>query len=169
MADSVTFRFSGGDQFVVDLRAWRDRLCEDVRLAAKKEAGFIASLVRSQWPIRTTNLRFPRDASRAGGWAKPGELRRRVQVNNLSPSGDTIRFVVRSTAPHSHLLEKGTVPRAYTTRRGKKHYTGSMTARPLFIPTAILHRQAFKETCRRILGSPEPALGSGSPTVTGSI
>jgi hypothetical protein len=165
----VTFRFSGGDEYIVDLEQWRDRLREDVRLAATTEAGLIASIIRSQWPIRTTNLKPPRDASRMGGWARPGELRRRVQVDTISGGSDAIRLAVRSTAPHSHLLELGTVPRAYTTRRGNRHFTGSVSSRPLFIPSAILHRQAFKEQVRRILGSPEPSLGRGNPTVTGSL
>ena len=170
MADSVTFRFSGGDEFILDLERWRDRLREDVRLAAKTEAEFIASIVRSQWPMRTTNLNPPRDASRMGGWARPGELRRRVQVDDISGGLEAIRFAVRSTAPHSHLLELGTVPRAYTSKHGKKHFTGSMQPpRPLFIPNAILHRRQFKAAVRRILGSPEPALGRGNPTVTGSL
>lgn len=171
MADSVTFRFSGGEQFVLDLGEWRDRLREDVRLAATTEAGMIASTIRSQWPMRRTNLKPPRNASRWGGWAPAGELRRRVQVDELSglTSLDGIRVAVRSTAPHSHLLELGTVPRDYLTKHGKRHATGSMTPTPLFIPTAILHRQRFKDACRRILGSPEPALGTGSPTVTGSL
>ena len=151
------------------LHDWRDRLREDVRLSAKTEAGMIASVVRSQWPIRKTNLKFPRNASRAGGWAPPGELRRRVQVDELSPSLDAIRIAVRSTAPHSHLLELGTVPRDYLTKTGKRHATGSVEPTPLFIPTAILYRQRFKDACRRILGSPEPAIGAGSPTVTGEL
>lgn len=169
MADSVTFRFSGGEQFVLDLHDWRDRLREDVRLAAKNEAGMIASVVRSQWPMRRTNLKPPRNASRMGGWAPAGELRRRVQVDELRGGLDAIRFAVRSTAPHSHLLELGTVPRDYLTKHGKRHFTGSMKPTPLFIPTAILYRQRFADMCRRILGSPEPALGAGSPTVTGSL
>jgi len=166
--DDITFRFSGGDEFVVDLRQWRDRLREDVHLAATTEAGLIASLVRAQYPIRRTNLRPPRNAARMGGWARAGSLRRGVKVEDLSPQGDTIRLAVRSTAPHSHLLELGTVPRSYPSMRGQVHHTGSVRPRPLFIPTAILHRARFKALIRRLLGSPAPAIGVGSPTVTES-
>ena len=44
-----------------------------------------------------------------------------------------------------------------------------MPAQPLFIPEAIAKRQRSWPAVRRILGSPEPALGSGNPTVTGSL
>lgn len=44
-----------------------------------------------------------------------------------------------------------------------------MPATPIFIPEAIKARTAFKASVRRIMGSPEPSIGSGSPTLTGSF
>lgn len=148
MADTVKFRFSGGEQFALDLRAWRDRLRAEVHQAALDEANTIASVVGSQYPIGNT-----------------GKLRAGVRVKDEAPFGDAILVRVRSLAPHSHLVEKGTTQRR--TRRGWNR--GVMPARPIFIPEAIQQRTAFKNTVRRIMGSPEPSLGAGSPTVTGSL
>lgn len=147
MADSVTFRFSGGDEFVLDLRAWRDRLREEVHESARHEAFMIESVVRDQYHQ-----------------GKTGNLKKDVRAKDES-AGDAIAFRVRSLAAHSHLFEKGT--RLRRTSRGWNR--GVMPAHPLFIPEAIQRRAAFKAACRRILGSPEPALGTGSPTVTGSL
>ena len=147
MADSVTFRFSGGEQFAVDLHRWRDRLRAEVHEAAVDEANAIASVVQGQYPV-----------------GKTGKLRAGVRVKDESLT-DTIQVRVRSLAPHSHLAEKGTAQRR--TRRGWNR--GVMPARPLFIPEAIQKRTAFKNKVRAIMGSPEPSLGSGSPTVTGSL
>lgn len=148
MADSVTFRFSGGEQFVADLRGWRDRLRAEVHQAAVDEANAIASVVQSQYPV-----------------GKTGKLSAGVRVKDEAPFGDTVLLRVRSLAPHSHLVEKGTAARR--TRKGWNR--GVMPARPIFIPEAIQKRTVFKDKVRRIMGSPEPSLGSGSPTVTGSL
>ena len=146
MADSVTFRFSGGDQFVVDLRAWRDRLRGDVHDAAGLAGNRIASLVASQYPYRT------------------GNLRAHVKVTDESFT-DGVLFRVRSLARHSHLVERGT--RARRTRRGWSR--GVMPKTPIFIPSAMDARVRFKADVRRILASPEPAIGAGTPTVTGEL
>ena len=147
MADSVTFRFSGGEQFVLDLRAWRDRLRAEVHESARHEAFMIERVVRDQYHL-----------------GKTGNLRKDVHAKDES-AGDAVRFRVRSLAAHSHLFEKGT--RRRQTARGWNR--GAMPAHPVFVPEAILRRVAFKTNVRRIMSSPEPSLGSGSPTVTGSI
>lgn len=177
MADSVTFRFSGGAQVMVDLRRWRDRLREEVMESARHEAFMIAAVVKSQLPRKT------------------GTLQAHINVRDES-AGDAVRFVIRSTAAHSHLYESGTKPRWTTGARrvsreteatarirarlglrmrmryvvgSGRAYRGKMPAHPIFIPEAIARRVSFKNDVRRIMGSPEPALGSGSPTVTGSL
>ena len=176
MADSVTFRFSGGEQFAVDLRDWRDRLRAEVHESARQQASMIAAEVRSQLPVKT------------------GNLQQHITVTDQS-AGDAVRFVIRSTAAHSHLYESGTKPRWTTGSHrvsaeteftsgvrahlglpmrfklagGKRAFRGSMPARPIFIPEAIERRAYFKRDVRQIMGSPEPSLGSGSPTVTGSL
>ena len=146
MADSVTFRFSGGEQFVLDLRRWRDRLRADVRQAAQAEAEAVVSVVQAQSPYRT------------------GALRRGVKATDES-YGDTVLLRVRSLARHSHLIEKGTA-RRHTARGWNR---GALRAQPIFIPEAIQKRVRFLAKVRAILGSPEPALGSGSPDVTGRL
>ena len=78
--------------------------------------------------------------------------------------GDTLTFRVRTLARHSHLYERAPSP-----ADAPGWHRGVMPAHPLFIPEAIAKRQAFKASVRRILGSPEPALGRGNPTVTGSL
>lgn len=146
MADSVTFRFSGGEQFVLDLQAWRDRLRDEVRQSARDQANQIASVVADQYPYKT------------------GNLRSHVSVADESV-GDTVTLRVRTLARHSHLVEKGTTQRR--TRQGWNR--GTMPAQPVFIPEAIAKRRAFVAAVSRILGSPEPALGRGHPTVAGSL
>lgn len=147
MGDKITFRFSGGEQYLVDLDRWRERLKSEVHEAARQETALIASVVRDQYPQ-----------------GKTGNLRRGVRAKDES-AGDGILFRVRSLAQHSHLYEKGTMRRR--TLQGWNR--GVMPARPIFIPEAITRRDAFKRSVRQILGSPEPALGRGNPTVTGSL
>lgn len=147
MADSVTFRFSGGDAYVISLNDWRDRLRAEVHRAAVEEANLVASVVSAQYPL-----------------GKTGKLRAGVRVQNDSLT-DTIQLRVRSLAPHSHLVERGTAIR----RTSRGWLRGAMPNTPIFIPEAILRRQHFKDRCRQILGSPEPQIGSGNPTVTGSL
>jgi hypothetical protein len=148
VADRISFRFSGGEQFLVDLDRWRDRLRAEVHQAALTEAQAIATAVQAQYPH-----------------GKTGKLRAGVRVKDESPSLDGILLRVRSLAPHSHLVERGTVARA--TRRGWNR--GTMPETPIFVPEAIDRREAFKRKVRKIVGSPEPAIGHGSPTVTGSL
>jgi hypothetical protein len=147
VADSVTFRFSGGEQFAVDLRHWRDRLRAEVHESARHEAFMIESVVRNEYHLGRT-----------------GNLKKDVRAKDES-AGDAVLFRVRSLAPHSHLFEKGT--RRRQTARGWNR--GVMPAHPIFIPEAILRRSEFKKQVQRVMGSPEPALGTGTPTVTGSL
>jgi hypothetical protein len=146
VADAVRFTFSGGEQFVLDLHAWRDRLQSEVRQAAQTQANLIAAVVADQYPVKT------------------GNLRSHVTVKDES-DGDAVTLRVRTLARHSHLYERGT--KARTTTRGWKR--GVMPSHPIFIPEAIAKRRAFATAASRILDSPEPALGTGTPTVTGSL
>jgi hypothetical protein len=147
MADAVTFRFSGADQFLVDLQRWRDRLQREVRQAAREEGEALVSLVQSRYAHRT------------------GALRRGVKAKDESV-GDTVLVRVRSLAPHSHLVERGTKMVRQTSRGWRR---GIMPAQPIFVPEAVHRREAFQRRIRAILASPEPAIGPGSPTVTGSL
>jgi hypothetical protein len=148
VADTITFRISGADQFVVQVGAWRDRLRREVHEAAGHESRTMALAMQQQYPL-----------------GKTGALRRGVRIVDDRPSGQTVRWLVKSLAPHSHLYEAGTAVRR--TRHGANR--GRVKPHPLFIPEAIRERVAFKSACRQILGSPEPALGVGSPTLTGDV
>lgn len=146
MADSVTFRFSGGEEFVADLHDWRARLRAEVHAAAVEDAERIASVTITALPSKT------------------GNLRQHIKAKDES-AGDSVLVRVRSLARHSHLYERGT--KARRTARGANR--GVMPGKPIFVPTAIARRAHFQAQVRRIMGSPEPALGTGSPTVTGSL
>jgi hypothetical protein len=152
VADAVTFRLTGGETFMADLRAWRDRLRREVHAAAVNAAGDLAGAVTTAYPVRT------------------GALRRGVRTIDDAPFGDVVLVRVKSLAPHSHLYEAG-VPsdRAYVTKRGARHRTGRARPHPTLIPEAIRQRRAFYARVHEILRSPEPAIGSGTPTVTGRL
>jgi len=95
---------------------------------------------------------------------RSGQLVAGVSVQDES-SFDTVLVRIRSKSAHSHTYEHGTGPRA--TNEG--YYRGIMPKHPLFIPEAIRRREVFFREVYRIIQSPEPSLGSGNPTVTGSI
>jgi HK97 gp10 family phage protein len=69
-----------------------------------------------------------------------GELRRRVVVEQ-GRRGDgensSLRWKVRSKAPHAHLVEYGTVQR-FTNDTGANR--GTMPAKPVFVPAAVRAR-----------------------------
>ena len=69
---------------------------------------------------------------------RTGTLRDRVVVEQLHPSsGASLRWKVRSKAPHAHLYERGTVNRRTASTGANR---GRMAAHPIFIPEAIRHR-----------------------------
>jgi hypothetical protein len=146
VANSVTFRFSGAEQFVVDLHDWRDGLRDQVQAAAVAAGDAIVSEAQTRLPYKT------------------GNLRHNVKARDES-EGDTVMVRARSLAKHSHLVERGTALRR--TRRGWSR--GRMTGQPIFIPAAITKRADFKRRVLEILRSPAPAVGTGTPTVTGSL
>jgi len=176
VADEITFRFTGGEEFVVNLHRWRDRLRREVASAALVSANRLVSAAFSHY--------------RAG---PTGNLRKHVKVV-LSPveGSDTLWVTVRNSARHAHLYEYGTKDRWTTGRRrvsaetsrtaeirahlglplrstfgtgGTRAHRGVMPAAPTFVPIAISQRAEFMRAVRRILASPEPALGPGSPDV----
>ncbi len=60
-----------------------------------------------------------------------GNLKKGIKVKHLEKIGNNPRSaMVKSTAPHDHLVEFGTKPRR--TKKGK--YTGAMSANPFFRP-----------------------------------
>lgn len=69
---------------------------------------------------------------------KTGNLRKGIKVKQLDRRGDNPRSViVKSTAPHDHLIEFGTSER-YQKTTGR--YTGAGTANPFFRPAVLANR-----------------------------
>jgi hypothetical protein len=148
MADSITFRFSGGEEYSLDLRRWRDRLRGEVHQAAKLAAQRTATYTVSHYHEGRT-----------------GKLRGGVRVKDEAPQGDVVKVIVRTLAPHSHLYEKGTKERR--TAQGWKR--GRMKPSPTFIPIVIQQRAGLMQVIQQVMSSPEPALGEGRPDLTGSL
>ena len=177
MADSITFRFSGGEQYSLDLHRWRDRLRGEVATAAVAAATRIVALASLRYHAGPT-----------------GNLRKHIKVVTLPvPGSDVVLVTIRNSARHAHLYEFGTKVRWTTGRRrmsaetartaevrqalglpmrtrlggsGKKAHRGIMPDIPTFVPIAISQRAGFMQEVRRILEKPEPSLGVGTPTVT---
>jgi hypothetical protein len=80
---------------------------------------------------------------------KTGRLRQGVVVRKAS-SG--IGSFVRSNAPHVHFIEGGTKDRFDSTRGNARR--GRVTARPIFIPTAIRERKSFLNDAQTFLDQP---------------
>jgi hypothetical protein len=144
VADHITLQFIGGDEFIADLRRWRTRLRRQCAAAARDESEGIASAMQHQWPQ-----------------GKTGNLRRGIRSRLQAESPDLFVYRARAGAPHSNLYNFGTKPRR--TKQGWNR--GTMPAHPTWIQTAILFRRRFARAVMRILASPEPAIGPGSPDV----
>jgi len=165
VADHVTFRFSGGEQFMVDLRAWKDQLQSQVRDQAMMTAQRVVSLVANEWP--------------------EGDMRYRLRAYLERETTHTFAFRVHSPSPISNMYEfgnKGNIRPAAPFRTiyikslrsggsGFRRITnhGAMPKHPVFVATSVAERARFAINCRRILEQPVPAIGPGTPDVTGSL
>ena len=97
--------------------------------AVQREAAVIVEDTAERMAF-SVRQRYPR--------GKTGTLRDRVVVEQLHPSsGASLRWKVRSKAPHAHLYERGTVNRRTASTGANR---GRMAAHPIFIPEAIRHR-----------------------------
>lgn len=79
---------------------------------------------------------------------KTGNLRKGVTKRKASTFG----FVVRSTAPHVHFIEKGTKDRRDPTRKNARR--GRVKPNPIFIPQAVRERKSFLSDAKAILDQP---------------
>lgn len=146
MADFVEFRITGTETFMIDLRAWRDRVRDDVDQASRGAAEWMASAYLADVPMRT------------------GNLRAHTKVISAASSGpDAVAYQVLSKARHSHLYEFGTKPR----RTSAGWFRGVMPAARGFVPAAVLSRSRLVAKIRALLERPVPELGTGVPTVEG--
>lgn len=80
---------------------------------------------------------------------KTGNLRKGVTKRKASTFG----FVVRSTTPHVHFIERGTKERRDPTRKNANR--GRVKATPIFIPNAVRERKSFLSDAQAILDQPK--------------
>jgi hypothetical protein len=80
---------------------------------------------------------------------KTGNLRKGVSKRKASTFG----FVVRSTAKHVHFIEDGTKERFDNTRKNARR--GRVTARPIFVPSAVRERKSFLSDAQTLLNRNE--------------
>jgi len=165
MADSITFKFLGGERFMVDLRAWKTKIQAQMREKAWSAANLAVSGIANEMP-----------------W---GDMRFQLRAYLERETADMFAFRVHSSNPVSNLWEFGTKPR--TVKGGNRNifiknlrvggsgfkrvtpYRGAMPKAQVFVNTAIAERAKFHINCRAILEQPVPEIGPGRPDVTGSL
>jgi hypothetical protein len=76
---------------------------------------------------------------------KTGALLRGVRKQKARTSG----FIVRSTAPHVHFIERGTRNRFDNTRKNARR--GRVKATPIFVPAAVAERRSYLRDLQTIL------------------
>lgn len=79
-----------------------------------------------------------------------GTLLKRLEMTFTRSRFGTVA-IVRNKAPHSHLYERGTKDRRYTTKRGNDHRTGVMPAAHVFIPVMQRRRREMYARLRELL------------------
>jgi hypothetical protein len=145
VANSITVKLVGGDQFVASAVNWMTRLRHEITLASRRRAALIASRTLSYYPYGPT-----------------GNLRKRIHVREVVGNQAEVQELVKSAAPHAHLYEWGS--RQRRTKRGWNR--GAMPeAKNGMVPIAVQERAALLRDVRTILASPEPPLGPGRPDV----
>jgi hypothetical protein len=80
-----------------------------------------------------------------------GNLQDHVVVQERSRGQFGVAYVVKSTARHAWLFEKGTEARHYVTRNGVRHLTGRMPPANIFVPTVMRHRRSMYDRLRDVL------------------
>lgn len=84
-----------------------------------------------------------RDAARQLAPMKTGALRKGIKASRRTyRRRGEVKVIVRSTAPHGHLIEYGTAPR-YQAETGR--YTGHVNAHPFMRPAWESHRRGAVE------------------------
>lgn len=118
----ATEGFTGMDALIRGL----DRLGDSVKVEAASIVRSTAHLMRA-----TVRSKYPRGT---------GVLQDRVIAEELTAAGGgaSLRWKVRSKAPHAHLYEEGTVERFLASNGARR---GRMPATPTFVPEAVIARQ----------------------------
>lgn len=146
----------GKDSFAWKLSGFKelDRMLQQLPKSMGK-AVLRRALIKAARPTEDA-MRSNAPISKRPGEYGQGNLRASITVSTrLKPSQrefnsfskTEVVVYVGSTAPHAHLVEFGTGPRAYKTKDGNLHNTGQMPANP-FARTAW---ESTKEVALKIL------------------
>lgn len=130
---SASLELAGVDELRAALRAAPAAVTRLVTPIIQDAADGLAADLRASYPVHT------------------GALVRGIRVSALR--GPTIAMRVRSTAPHAHLYDRGTVKR-FTRRHGASR--GVMPPAPegrRFVPKAIKARAAMLQAIARALNA----------------
>ena len=119
--------FDGLIEMIDDLRRMPTEIEKAASWHVQEAAETMASEVRGEYPTVT------------------GHLERGIKVTRVN----AFRAVVRSTARHAYIYERGTVARRWASGKG----TGKMPAANVFIPAAIKARRHMTEQLVRVVES----------------
>lgn len=127
----ATEGFKGMGQLLRGLEAMGEHVQLEAAGIVRTTAMVMAARVRGQYPRRASGN-------------KAGALQDRVVIEEGRGQSGTgvgsLRWKVRSKAPHAHLYEQGTVERFLASNGARR---GRMGATPVFIPAALRARQAM--------------------------
>lgn len=143
MANKCEVSLVGAPEWIAALHEWSEDLLREFAQELAEERPLLQEDLRQAAPI----------AADAHHGHPPGTLRKGIRVTQ-ERQGYGLALRARSTAPHAHLVERGTV---------------KMAARPTFVPTVIRTRGKFNRRAKSILERPRPRVGEGSPVVVGSL
>lgn len=119
--------FHGMTALIDDLRRMPTTIERDASIHVHAAADVMASEVRNEYAVRT------------------GKLQSGVKVTRVN----AFRAIVRSTARHAHIYERGSVERQHASGKG----VGAMPPANVFIPAAIKARAHMVEQLKRTVAS----------------
>lgn len=185
MANAITIKLVGGDQFVADAGAWLSNQRRLITSATRRRAQRIYARTYARYPIGP-----PRAPGKQGGiyGYKGGALRQGLVVKEVAGDNYQVMELVKNRAPHAHLYEWGTKS-ARTMKTAWGPGKGRIVKRTVYLPGIGFRRATWTNTgkmpaaqfglvyfakqeraalladIRSILALPAPALGPGNPTV----
>jgi hypothetical protein len=134
-------QIDGLAELYAELRRLPSELTGEAKGIVEGAANGAAAEIRAAYPVRATNLQpGPRRRTK---FFPPGNLRARVIVSILGGKGLAARFgvnvVVKNTAPHAWLFERGTQTRQNALGANR----GAMPLGNVFVPIVIRRRRAM--------------------------
>ena len=86
-----------------------------------------------------------------GAHVVTGNLQNHVVVQARAHNQFGASYVVKSTARHAYIFERGTEARHYITKNGVKKLVGKMPAANIFVPTVMRHRRSMYDRLNDVL------------------